>query len=110
MRNGSHTTILCENDRGQSALKPLKPGLRARRVLLCIWWDWKGVVYKKLLPHDQKLSSDLYCQQLEHLKLAIDQKWPELANRRGVVFHQNKARIHTSVVTRQNPWELFRKF
>ncbi|GFV72779.1 histone-lysine N-methyltransferase SETMAR [Trichonephila clavipes] len=25
----------------------------------------------------------------------------ELANRRGVVFHQDKARLHTSVVTRQ---------
>ncbi|GFW70638.1 transposase [Trichonephila clavipes] len=31
---------------------------------------------------------------------------PELANRRGVVFHQNNARPHTSVVTRQNLWEL----
>ncbi|GFV43235.1 histone-lysine N-methyltransferase SETMAR [Trichonephila clavipes] len=32
--------------------------------------------------------------------------WPELANRRGVVFHQDNARSHTSVVTRQNLWEL----
>ncbi|GFW82816.1 putative DD34D transposase [Trichonephila clavipes] len=40
------------------------------------------------------------------LKLAIDQKLPELANRRGVVFHQDNARPHTSVVTRQKPWEL----
>ncbi|GFX20131.1 hypothetical protein TNCV_1436911 [Trichonephila clavipes] len=34
---------------------------------------------------------------------AIDQKWPELANRRGVVFHQDNARPHTSVVTQQKP-------
>ncbi|GFW86618.1 putative DD34D transposase [Trichonephila clavipes] len=33
-------------------------------------------------------------------------KWPELANRRGVVFHQDNSRPHTSVVTRQNLWEL----
>ncbi|GFX30083.1 histonelysine Nmethyltransferase SETMARlike [Trichonephila clavipes] len=32
-------------------------------------------------------------------------KWPELVNRR-VVFHQVNARPHTSVVTRQNLWEL----
>ncbi|GFW72551.1 hypothetical protein TNCV_3797791 [Trichonephila clavipes] len=31
----------------------------------------------------------------------IDQKLPELVNRRGVVFHQDNARPHTSVVTRQ---------
>ncbi|GFV56869.1 uncharacterized protein TNCV_146211 [Trichonephila clavipes] len=51
-------------------------------------------------------KTDLYCQQLDCLKLAIDQKWPELVNRRGVVFHQDNARPHTSVVTRQNLWEL----
>ncbi|GFW74618.1 hypothetical protein TNCV_961931 [Trichonephila clavipes] len=33
----------------------------------------------------QTLNSDLYCQQLDHLKQAVDQKRPELANRREVV-------------------------
>ncbi|GFT29525.1 histone-lysine N-methyltransferase SETMAR [Trichonephila clavipes] len=32
--------------------------------------------------------------------------WPELANRRGIVFHQDNARPHTSVVIHQNLWEL----
>ncbi|GFX96676.1 transposable element Tc3 transposase [Trichonephila clavipes] len=31
---------------------------------------------------------------------------PELANKLGVVFHQDNARPHTSVATRQNPWKL----
>ncbi|GFX82201.1 histone-lysine N-methyltransferase SETMAR [Trichonephila clavipes] len=61
---------------------------------------------KELLPHGQTLNSDLCCQQLDRLKLEIDQKWPKLANRRGVVLHQDNARPHTSVVTRQNLWEL----
>ncbi|GFW66862.1 putative DD34D transposase [Trichonephila clavipes] len=30
-------------------------------------------------------------QQLDSLKVATDQKGPELANRRGVVFHQDNA-------------------
>ncbi|GFW67383.1 hypothetical protein TNCV_2596161 [Trichonephila clavipes] len=47
------------------------------------------------------LNSDLYCQQLDSLKLVTDQKWPELANRRGVVFHQDIDTPHTSAVTRQ---------
>ncbi|GFX85529.1 histone-lysine N-methyltransferase SETMAR [Trichonephila clavipes] len=33
-------------------------------------------------------------------------KWLELANKRGVVFHQHNARSHTSVVTRQKLCEL----
>ncbi|GFU47559.1 histone-lysine N-methyltransferase SETMAR [Trichonephila clavipes] len=66
----------------------------------------KMIVIKKLLPHGETLNSDIYCQQLNCLKLAIDQKWPELVNRRDAVFHQDNARPHTSVVTRQNLWEL----
>ncbi|GFV74333.1 histone-lysine N-methyltransferase SETMAR [Trichonephila clavipes] len=68
--------------------------------------DWKGIIYYELLPNGQTLNSDIYCPQLDHLKPAIDWKWPELANR-SVVFHQDNARVHTSVVTRHNPWDLY---
>ncbi|KAL9910473.1 histone-lysine N-methyltransferase SETMAR-like isoform 1-T5 [Glossina fuscipes fuscipes] len=78
----------------------------ARKILLCIWWEWKGIIYYELLLYGQTLNSDLYCQQLDRLKIAIDQKRPELANRRGVVFHQDNARPHTSTVTRQKLREL----
>ncbi|XP_073983651.1 histone-lysine N-methyltransferase SETMAR-like [Rhodnius prolixus] len=87
--------------RGEAAQTVAKPGLTARKVLLCIWWELKGIIYYELFPYGQTLNSDLDCQQLDRLKLAIDQKRPELANRRGVVFHQD-----TSVVTRQKLREL----
>ncbi|GFX08087.1 histone-lysine N-methyltransferase SETMAR [Trichonephila clavipes] len=92
--------------RGEAAPTVAKPGLTARKVLLCIWWNWKAIIYYELLLYDQTLNSDLYCQRLDRLKLAIDQKRPKLASRRGVVFHQDNARPHTSVVTRQKLWEL----
>ncbi|GFX66991.1 histone-lysine N-methyltransferase SETMAR [Trichonephila clavipes] len=43
---------------------------------------------------------------MNHLKLAIDQKRPKSTNRRCVVCYQYNARPHTSVVTRQKPWNL----
>ncbi|GFU32141.1 feline leukemia virus subgroup C receptor-related protein 2 [Trichonephila clavipes] len=49
---------------------------------------------------------DIYCQQLDHLMLAIDLKRPELVNRRGVVLHQDNSRSNTSIVTRQKHQEL----
>ncbi|GFW81529.1 mariner Mos1 transposase [Trichonephila clavipes] len=96
--------------RGEVAQTVAKPGLTARKVLLCIWWDWKGIIYYELLSYGRTLNLDLHCQQLERLKLAIDQKRPELVNRRGVVFHQDNARQCTSVVTlqklREPVWEV----
>ncbi|GFV42088.1 mariner transposase [Trichonephila clavipes] len=100
MRKGSRTTILCENDRGQSAEAAqtvAKPGLTARKVLLCIWWDWKEIIYYELFPYGQTLNS-IYCQQLDSLKLAIDQKWPA---EEVLCSIRTAPGSHTSVVTRQ---------
>ena len=59
-----------------------KPGLHPKKVLLSIWWDWKGVVYYELLPQGETINSNKY-NQLDQLKAAIAEKRPELANRRG---------------------------
>ncbi|GFY21736.1 putative DD34D transposase [Trichonephila clavipes] len=83
------------SERIEAAQTVDKPGLTSREVLLCIYWDWKGKIYYELLPYDQTLTSDTYCQQLDNLKLVIVQKLPEWANRRDVVFHQDNARSHT---------------
>jgi len=95
-----------------------KPGLTPRKAMFCVcmcrmcacvcvcvraWWDWKGIVHCKLLP-GQTIDSNLYCQQLERLRQAIERKWPELINRKSVVFHHDK--IHTSSATRQKLREL----
>ncbi|GFX46174.1 histone-lysine N-methyltransferase SETMAR [Trichonephila clavipes] len=95
-----------KRDRGETAQTVAKSGLTARKVLLCIWWDWKGRIYYELLLYGQTLNSNIYCQRLDRLKLAINQKRPESASRRGVVFHQDNARPHTSVMTRQKLREL----
>lgn len=78
-----------------------KAGLHPKKVMLCIWWDCKGVVYFELLKHNETINSVKYCQQLDNLKKAIAEKRPELANRKGVVFHHDNARPHTSVATCQ---------
>lgn len=78
-----------------------KQNIHAKKVMLCIWWDSKGVVYYELLPQNQTINSNKYCSQLDCLKAAIDEKRPELSNRNGVIFHQDNARPHVSLVTRQ---------
>lgn len=83
-----------------------KPGLTPKKVMLCVWWDWKGIVHHELLPVGQTIDSQLYCEQLERLRQAIERKRPELNNRKGVVFHHDNARPHTSLMTRQKLREL----
>jgi len=64
-----------------------KQNIYAKKVMLCIWWDCKGIVYYELLSQNQRINSKKYFSQLDRLKAAIDERRPELLNRHGIVFH-----------------------
>ena len=74
--------------------------------MLCIWWDWKGVLYYELLPENQTINSNKYCSQLDQLKAALNEKHPELVNRKRIIFHQDNSRPHVSLMTRQKLLQL----
>ncbi|GFV49897.1 histone-lysine N-methyltransferase SETMAR [Trichonephila clavipes] len=59
-----------------------------------------------LLPDNTTINSEVYCHQLDKLNDALQQKKSELINRKGVVFHQDNARPHISLVTRQKLLQL----
>ncbi|GFX16067.1 histone-lysine N-methyltransferase SETMAR [Trichonephila clavipes] len=59
-----------------------------------------------LLPDNTTINSEVYCHQLDKLNDALQQKRSELINRKGVVFHQDNARLQTSLVTRQKLLQL----
>jgi histone-lysine N-methyltransferase SETMAR len=67
-----------------------------------------GILYYDLLPRNQTINSDVLCSQLDRLKAAIDQKRPELVNRKGVVFHHDNAIPHASLATQQKLMQLGR--
>ena len=78
-----------------------KAGLHPKKVMLCTWWDWKGVLYYELLLENQTINSNKYRSQLDQLKSALDEKRPELVNRKCIIFHQDTARLRVSLMTRQ---------
>ncbi|GFW21731.1 mariner transposase [Trichonephila clavipes] len=80
--------VLAENGRGSA----LQTDLRMQE-------EW--IKPHEWLPYGQTPNLDIYCQQVYRLKLAVDQKRPELVNRRGVVFRQDNHRARTSIVTGQ---------
>ena len=73
---------------------------------MCIWWHWKRVLYYELLPENQMINSNKYCSQVDQLKAALDEKCPELVTRQRILFHQDNARLHVSLMTRQKLLQL----
>ena len=69
--------------------------------MLSVWWDFKGIVYFELLPRNQTINLNVYCRQLMKLNKEIKEKRPELATCKDVIFHEDNARPHTSLVTRK---------
>lgn len=72
-----------------------KAGLHPMKVLLCVWWDCKGIIHFELfLRRGETITADKYCEQLTRLDAAIRKKRPVLANRKDIIFHHDNARPH----------------
>ena len=55
---------------------------------------------------NQAINSNKYCSQLDQLKAALDEKRPDLVNRKHIIFHQDNARLCVSLMTRQKLLQL----
>ena len=82
-----------------------KAGLHPKKVMH-IWWDCKGVLYYEFLPENQMIDTKKYCSQLDQLKAALNEKHPELVNRKCIIIHQDNERPHVSLMTRQKLLQL----
>ena len=77
-----------------------KSGLHPKKVVVYIWWDWKGVLYYDLLLEIQKINSNKHCSQLDQLKASYNKKYLELLNRKFLIFHWENTRWHISLMTK----------
>ena len=83
---GGEKWILCNNVEwnsfgdNQNEWSPIitKASLHPEKVMLYIWWDWKGVLYFELLLENQKINSNKCCSQLGQLKATLTEKWVRL--------------------------------
>ena len=87
--------------RNEPPLSTPKAGLHPMKVMLCTWWDWRGVLCYEILLENLTINSNKYCFQLDQLKAALDEKCPELVNRKCRIFNQDDVRPHVSLMTRQ---------
>lgn len=92
-------------DAGEAGPSQPKQDIHCEKVMLCIWWDQKGVVYYELLNPNETVTGDRYRRQLGNLARALDEKRPAIANKSyKVLFHDDNARPHRAK-TAQNKVE-----
>ena len=83
---------------GQPAKSTANPNIHGAKVMLCIWWDQKGVLYYELLKPGETINGERYRIQLIRLKRAIAEKRPEYATKHeAIIFHPDNARPHVAI-------------
>jgi histone-lysine N-methyltransferase SETMAR len=77
-----------------------------KKVLLCVWWNYKGLIYYELVPDGHTINKEVYSQQLEKIYMVLLEKYPALVNRKRVLLRQDNTRPHTVKKTLQKIEEL----
>ena len=49
----------------------VKPDLHPSKTMICVWWDWEGMVHWKMLERNARVNKELYIAQLHRLNEAI---------------------------------------
>lgn len=93
-------------DKGQPSCSTPKPSIHRKKVMLCIWWCPKGVVFWELLPDGQSINGELYVRQLTKVNAALTDKWPALVNRSKVIYQHDNARPHIAKVVKEKLTDL----
>nr|XP_042901741.1 histone-lysine N-methyltransferase SETMAR-like [Parasteatoda tepidariorum] len=84
---------------GESAGSVARRTLTNKKVLLCIWWDCRGIIYKEYLKSGQAINSTIYSNMLIKVSDAIHEKRKNEFRRKVVLFHQDNSRPHVSAMT-----------
>ena len=76
----------------------VKPDLHPRKTMICVWWDWQGMVHWEMLERNATVNKELYIAQLHCVNEAIRLKRPY---RQGqTILLHNNARPHAVQVVK----------
>lgn len=86
---------------GEAGPSQPKRNILSDKVMLCIWWDMKGVVYYELLKPSATVTGEVYRRQLIRLKRAVPENRPEWENRHNkLILQHDTAKPHTASVVK----------
>ena len=86
----------------------LKPDLHPRKIMICVWWDWEGMVHWKMFERNATINKELYVAQLHRVEAlrspAIQLKRPH-GQGQTILLHDN-TRPHVAQVVKAALQEL----
>lgn len=89
-------------DPGQPSTSAPKREIHCNKLMLCIWWDQKGVVYYELLKPNETVTADRYRRQLNELAKKLNEKRPLIARKHHkVLFHDDNAKPHRANIVKE---------
>jgi len=68
------------------------------KVLLVVFFDWKGIVHHEFVPYGQMVNKQLYQQVLACLRDAVRRKRSELWENQTRMLHYDNALAHMSLL------------
>src|SRR4051812_47905942 len=74
--------------------------------MICVWWNFEGVLHSELVLNGRAINAELYCQQLDRVYDKLKEKYPALVNRKRALFQQDNAKPHTAKKTKEKSEEL----
>lgn len=80
-----------------------KPDIHGKKAMLCIWWNFKGLVYMDILEAGQTVTADIYKEQLTKVDLALRRQGVDTSSTK---FLHDNARPHSAKITQQKIDEL----
>lgn len=84
---------------GEPLLPVVKQSRFLKKVLISVWWNYEGIIHFELIPDGHPITSEVYCQQLDRVHEIMQQRYPQLINRKRVLLQQDNARPHTAKKT-----------
>ena len=95
--------------KGQQPKPSPKGPLVQKKVMISVWWDCRGggVIMLDLLPCNTTINKDVYCEQIDRLKIALAEKH---SNLKKIIYHHDNAPAHrakkTSDKLKEAGWEI----
>lgn len=90
-------------DPGEAPKPTPKPDIHGKKVMLCVWWNSKGLVYFEVLDPGQTVTADLYQHQLDRVDQALRRQGVDTASTK---FLHDNARPHVAKITARKIEEL----